>query len=60
MYYYNLIIYAFKMRLHLTHYFSFDVGFTNCCSVYGAVWCEDEVRSANCTRTMVESNNANI
>ena len=24
-----------------------------CCSVYGTVWCKDEVRSANCVRTML-------
>ena len=23
-----------------------------CCSVYGTVWCKDEVQSANCVRTM--------
>ena len=27
-----------------------------CCSVYGRVWCGDEVRSANCARTMHFSN----
>ena len=39
----------------VTHYFFFQCGvYKYCYSVYGTVWCEDKVRSANCVRTVTK------
>ena len=37
---------------HALLFFQYGVYYKYCCLVYWIVWCEDEVRSANCARTM--------